>query len=195
MSRRLAGAGCRRGRERAVGPTLILVGIGCIIAAIIGGGVKLVQLEIAKFDSGQRQMALGILGIVLFLAGLTVQLWPSGYSSPRRSETQNEPETQHELKTQNEPERKVREWGGEWVSQNNVRYDIVQEGAIVGVTAYRPRGEMSGSGAIQGFEISFDLGSGHCSGDVLESPQRIEVTCTEPGRPTQEIRLKRPQSS
>lgn len=190
-----------------MGVTLILVGIGCIIAAIIGGGVKLVQLEIAKFDSGQRQMALGILGVVLFLAGVVVQFLSAGDSPTHLSETQsesetkgesktqNQSETQNEPGTQNEPEREVGDWSGEWVSQNRVRYDVVQKGDIVGVTAYRPRGEMSGSGRIQGFRISFDLGSGHCSGDVLESPQRIEVTCIEPGRPTQEIKLKRPRRS
>jgi hypothetical protein len=50
--------------------TLILIGIGCIIGAIIGGGVKLVQIELSPVTSLWRQMLLGCFGIVLVISGV-----------------------------------------------------------------------------------------------------------------------------
>jgi hypothetical protein len=49
---------------------LILIGVGCIIGAIVGGGVKLVQVELAQVTSLRRQVMLGIFGIMLVAAGL-----------------------------------------------------------------------------------------------------------------------------
>lgn len=49
---------------------LIMVGVGCIIAAIIGGGVKLVQVELGPVASLWRQMLLGIFGVILVISGL-----------------------------------------------------------------------------------------------------------------------------
>ena len=60
-----------------MGLTLLLVGLACIIAAIIGGGVKLAQLEIPKFSSGKRQALLGGFGAVLFLFGAAAELEPA----------------------------------------------------------------------------------------------------------------------
>lgn len=50
--------------------TLILIGVGCIIGAIIGGGVKLVQIELSQVTSLWRQSLLGLFGIVLVCSGL-----------------------------------------------------------------------------------------------------------------------------
>ena len=51
--------------------TLILIGIGCIIGGIIGGGVKLVQVELSPVTSLWRQLLLGCFGIILVISGVT----------------------------------------------------------------------------------------------------------------------------
>jgi hypothetical protein len=50
--------------------TLILIGVGCIIGAIIGGGVKLVQIELSQVKSLWRQSMLGVFGVILIIWGL-----------------------------------------------------------------------------------------------------------------------------
>lgn len=50
--------------------TLILTGVACIIGAIIGGGVKLVQIELSPVASLWRQLLLGIFGLILVISGL-----------------------------------------------------------------------------------------------------------------------------
>jgi hypothetical protein len=50
--------------------TLILTGVTCIIGAIIGGGVKLVQIELSPVASLWRQALLGVFGLILVIAGL-----------------------------------------------------------------------------------------------------------------------------
>ncbi len=50
--------------------TLILIGVGCIIGAIIGGGVKLVQIELSQVTSLWRQSLLGLFGVILVFSGL-----------------------------------------------------------------------------------------------------------------------------
>jgi hypothetical protein len=50
--------------------TLILTGVACIIGAIIGGGVKLVQIELSPVASLWRQALLGLFGLILVISGL-----------------------------------------------------------------------------------------------------------------------------
>lgn len=50
--------------------TLILIGVACIIGAIIGGGVKLVQVELGQVSSLWRQSMLGVFGVILVGSGL-----------------------------------------------------------------------------------------------------------------------------
>jgi hypothetical protein len=50
--------------------TLITAGIACIIAAIVGGGLKAFAIEIRVLDSVRRQAALGAFGVLLLGAGL-----------------------------------------------------------------------------------------------------------------------------
>jgi hypothetical protein len=49
--------------------TLITAGIACIIASIVGGGLKAFSIEIHVLESGRRQAALGAFGAVLLAAG------------------------------------------------------------------------------------------------------------------------------
>ena len=47
--------------------TLLLLGIACIIAAIVGGGLKAVGFEFPPLSSIGRQIGLGSLGVILVL--------------------------------------------------------------------------------------------------------------------------------
>jgi hypothetical protein len=48
--------------------TLLITGLACLIAAIVGGGLKAFGLEIPILSSGIRQTALGLLGLILIVA-------------------------------------------------------------------------------------------------------------------------------
>lgn len=50
--------------------TLITAGIACIMAAIVGGGLKAFAIEIPVLASPRRQLALGAFGVLLVAAGL-----------------------------------------------------------------------------------------------------------------------------
>ena len=49
--------------------TLIGVGISLVIAAILGGGIKILSTEIPKIASGGKRIGLGIVGVLLFAFG------------------------------------------------------------------------------------------------------------------------------
>lgn len=51
---------------------LVLAGVACIIAAIVGGGVKLRDVEFPTVQSLWRQLMLGGFGLLLSLAGAVV---------------------------------------------------------------------------------------------------------------------------
>jgi TPR repeat protein len=46
-------------------PLLLSVGVGCILAAIVGGGFKGLGIEIPVLQSGRRQISLAIAGVIL----------------------------------------------------------------------------------------------------------------------------------
>lgn len=52
--------------------TLIASGIACIIAAIVGGGLKAFKIEIPALKSVARQVSLGLFGVMLIAAGFMV---------------------------------------------------------------------------------------------------------------------------
>jgi hypothetical protein len=71
--------------------TLTTAGIACIIAAIVGGGLKAFGIEIRVLDSGRRQAALGAFGVLLVAAGLgwnTLSAAPGPRSSEQPSSGQ-----------------------------------------------------------------------------------------------------------
>ena len=51
---------------------LVLAGVACIIAAIVGGGVKLRDVEFPTVKSLWRQLMLGGFGVLLAFAGAVV---------------------------------------------------------------------------------------------------------------------------
>jgi hypothetical protein len=54
-----------------VNNTLFGTGIGCIIAAIVGGGLRAFGLEIPVLNSVRRQILLGLFGVILVAVSLT----------------------------------------------------------------------------------------------------------------------------
>jgi hypothetical protein len=50
---------------------LALGGIGCVVAAVVGGGLKLGEVEMPAITSGVRQGILGGLGLLLVIVSLT----------------------------------------------------------------------------------------------------------------------------
>ncbi|HEV2746950.1 MAG TPA: hypothetical protein VGW34_06590 [Allosphingosinicella sp.] len=51
------------------GTTLVLLGVACIIAAIVGGGFKLARTEFPTITSVRRQFLLALFGLILILGG------------------------------------------------------------------------------------------------------------------------------
>ncbi|MFZ1983857.1 MAG: hypothetical protein WAU91_05540 [Desulfatitalea sp.] len=47
----------------------LVAGIACLIASIVGGGLKAFGIEIPILKSSARQFALGVLGVILILVG------------------------------------------------------------------------------------------------------------------------------
>lgn len=77
----LSGGECKA--KMLMNTTLVLIGIGCIIGAIIGGGVKLVQIELSPVTSLWRQMLLGCFGAILVIAGtMTGRTSPASVPAP-----------------------------------------------------------------------------------------------------------------
>lgn len=60
--------------------TLLLLGIACIIAAIVGGGLRAVGFEFPPLKSLPRQIILAVLGVILIIISRSIQ--PSAQSKP-----------------------------------------------------------------------------------------------------------------
>lgn len=52
--------------------TLLTTGLACIIAAIVGGGLKAFGIEIPNLQSWKRQGLLGMFGVLLIIAGYSL---------------------------------------------------------------------------------------------------------------------------
>lgn len=56
----------------ALANLLVKAGIACVVAAIVGGGLKFVGIEIPVLKSQRRQIALGVLGVGLAATGFYI---------------------------------------------------------------------------------------------------------------------------
>ena len=56
--------------------TLILLGVVCLIAAVVGGGLKALGVEVPAIASVPRQIGLGLLGTLLVVVGIMEQPMP-----------------------------------------------------------------------------------------------------------------------
>ena len=62
--------------------TLLTTGLVCLVAAIVGGGLKAFGFELPALRSGRRQVALGALGLVLLGASYWTQPRSASQAAP-----------------------------------------------------------------------------------------------------------------
>jgi len=60
--------------DRTAGAILLIIGVVAIFAAIVGGGIKIQQIEVGSVQSKWRQWLLGAFGLVIGLVGLIMVL-------------------------------------------------------------------------------------------------------------------------
>jgi hypothetical protein len=68
-----------------MGTTLVTTGLACVIAAIVGGGLKAFGLELPILQSAARQGLLAIFGVILVAVGAYI-LMPPAPPSTREAE-------------------------------------------------------------------------------------------------------------
>jgi hypothetical protein len=56
--------------EKGTGAILLVIGVVALFAAIVGGGVKIKEIEVGSVPSRWRQSMLAIFGVVVGLTGL-----------------------------------------------------------------------------------------------------------------------------
>jgi hypothetical protein len=61
-----------------VSNSLLIAGIVCMVAAIVGGGVKMLGAEVPVLNSFPRQIMLFVLGLVFLFVSVGVGKSPSG---------------------------------------------------------------------------------------------------------------------
>ena len=60
--------------DRTAGAVLLIIGVVAIFAAIVGGGIKIQQIEVGSVQSKWRQWLLGAFGLVIGFVGLMMVL-------------------------------------------------------------------------------------------------------------------------
>ncbi len=60
--------------DRTAGAILLVIGVVAIFAAIVGGGIKIQQIEVGSVQSKWRQWLLAAFGLVISLTGMIMAL-------------------------------------------------------------------------------------------------------------------------
>lgn len=60
--------------ERTAGAVLLVIGVVALFAAIVGGGIKIQQIEVGSVQSKWRQWLLAAFGVVVGVIGLILVL-------------------------------------------------------------------------------------------------------------------------
>jgi hypothetical protein len=60
--------------DRTAGAILLVIGVVAIFAAIVGGGIKIQQIEVGSVQSKWRQWLLAAFGLVISLTGMVMAL-------------------------------------------------------------------------------------------------------------------------
>lgn len=72
--------------------SLLVIGLACIIAAIVGGGLKLMHIEMPAINSVPRQLLLAAVGIVIVVVSVGVDGDPSVGPTPGNGSTTTQPD-------------------------------------------------------------------------------------------------------
>src|SRR5437899_12616323 len=67
--------------QTTTGAILLVIGVVALFAAIVGGGVKIREIEVGNLPSRWRQGLLAIFGIVVGITGLIMVMNPAGSES------------------------------------------------------------------------------------------------------------------
>lgn len=91
-----------------MGPTLLIIGLVCIIASIIGGGLKAFGIEIPVLQSLKRQVILAVFGCILIAVYLSPYLLrrphsPAAEPGEHPEDKRNVPAKQDTRGTQADP--------------------------------------------------------------------------------------------
>jgi hypothetical protein len=71
------------------GAILLVIGVVALFAAIVGGGVKIKEIEVGSVPSLWRQIMLGIFGLVVGLIGLILVMGPDDRPAGNAAEVEN----------------------------------------------------------------------------------------------------------
>jgi hypothetical protein len=63
--------------DRTAGAILLVIGVVAIFAAIVGGGIKIQQIEVGSVQSKWRQWLLAAFGLIIGVVGLIMALGDS----------------------------------------------------------------------------------------------------------------------
>jgi hypothetical protein len=74
--------------DRTAGAILLVIGVVAIFAAIVGGGIKIQQIEVGSVQSKWRQWLLAAFGLVIGAIGLTMVL-PDSDTANNVADTEN----------------------------------------------------------------------------------------------------------
>ena len=74
--------------EKTSGAVLLVIGAVALFAAIVGGGVKIREIEVGSLPSKWRQWLLGLFGLVVGAIGLIMVL-PDDDSTKKSADIQN----------------------------------------------------------------------------------------------------------
>jgi hypothetical protein len=83
------------GMQTTTGAILLVIGVVALFAAIVGGGVKIKEIEVGSLPSRWRQAFLAMFGFVVGVTGLYMVMNPGGRGSadaaPGNGETLDQP--------------------------------------------------------------------------------------------------------
>lgn len=77
---------------------ILVAGLACVIAAIVGGGLKAFGIEVPILASRTRQVILGLLGVILIVVGMSQRRTPTpdgGTHPPPQSASPTPPSAQN----------------------------------------------------------------------------------------------------
>lgn len=171
-----------------MGITLILLGVGCIIGAIVGGGIKLSQLEIAKFSSVRRQATLAAFGLIMMLIGAGIYsnegaAVPDPVRAVKTDSGDSPTATQPQTTGASESPRPqaapsaTYDIGGTWVDGENARY--VFDPAQGAVTWSDGGASVVGEVRVAGNVVQWTVATIICNGAVSTNGRAINANCTE----------------